>query len=452
MKIYDDFECKEFKMIFEVNTDGFIKSIKPAAEVASKNTIKDFKFENLMTIEAQSDGIKVCSYGGSMSLISNLSNKNFDLDYNSIEEGRTTVYADDIIGYLMSLPKGFDRVKISLDSNQLKIESAVKDDGSKKKKKGKKTKFSERSMPTVPDEVVPPKVSKNFEQEVELDREVFVKGMESVIFAPAFEDKMYSYMCMLFEAICSGNKELRFSAGTGGRFAVKSIRGKNVIANDKQARIIFPKNSLGTTAKLLSEDTSEKIMVKLATASQKDNVSDQIVIEFNGMTFCIFGLEHFTKYPDLTKIINHKYPNRVYSSLDDWRPIVNAIETSRNRWGESIHNTDIELEEEDEVFKITPRVPQSNPTFIDMEDIEDCVCSGEKVWFRCNSDYIREMVTQGNSGKIQLNFESQEILNDIPDDKPKQMKPILVKFPEDVDEAKDTVDNFYMFFTVSTKE
>jgi hypothetical protein len=64
------------------------------------------------------------------------------------------------------------------------------------------------------------------------------------------------------------------------------------------------------------------------------------------------------------------------------------------------------------------------------------------------------MVTQGGGkGRVEFNFESQSVLDGITDDKKAQklMKPVLVKFPEDVDKVRNTVDNFYMFFSISTK-
>ena len=64
------------------------------------------------------------------------------------------------------------------------------------------------------------------------------------------------------------------------------------------------------------------------------------------------------------------------------------------------------------------------------------------------------MVVQGGGkGRVQFNFESQSVLDGIKDEKQAQklMKPVLVKFPENVDDAKNTVDNFYMFFSISTK-
>ncbi len=435
-------------MIFEVNREEFTRAIKPAVEIATKNTLKDFKYENLLTIKAEQDKVVLLAYGGVISLIAPISDSNFGfIDYSCEAEGIVTVYADDLMTGMISLPKSYSKVKISLDSNQLKISSASKKDTGKKAN-------SVRSLPVVTETVRPPKLGKTFDQDIEMDREVFVQGIDSVIFAPAFEEKMFSYMCMLFEAKMGSEQEVRFSAGSGGRFAIKSTKGKNIVKNDSEARMIFPKDSLSTMSKLFSAAMKPTVFIKSVGASQADNVAEHIMVEFDEMIMCIFGLEHFTKYPDLSKILTHKYSNRVYSSLEDWKSIEKTIELTKHRWNENIHNTEIIIEEADLVFKVTPKTPHASPTFIDMEDVDDCILKGEKIWFCCNSDYLREMVIQGGGkGRVQLNFESQEVLDGVKDDKQAQklMKPVLIKFAENVDDAKNIVDNFYMFFSVSTK-
>ena len=435
-------------MIFEVNREEFTRAIKPAVEIATKNTLKDFKYENLLTIKANQDDVILYAYGGTNSLIASISDSNFaEIDYSCEKEGTVTVYADDLMTFMIAVPKSYDKVKIALDSNQLLISNAST------KAKGKKAN-SLRSMPILSEVVRPPNLGKTFDQDIEIDREIFIKGIDSVIFAPAFEEKMFSYMCMLFEAKMANDQEIRFSAGSGGRFAIKSVVGKNIIKNNNEARMIFPKDSLSTMSKLLSNANQESITIKSVGASQADNVAEHIMIEFDEMIMCIFGLEHFTKYPDLSKILTHHYSNRVYSSLEDWQSIEKTIEGTKHRWNENIHNTEIIIDETDEIFQVTPQTPHSSPTFIDLASIDDCILKGEKIWFRCNSDYLREMVVQGCSkGKVQFNFESQSVLEGITDDKKAQklMKPILVKFPENIDDIKKVVDNFYMFFSASTK-
>ncbi len=435
-------------MIFEANREEFIRAIKPAVEVASKSALKGFKYENLLTIEADQDRFVLSAFNGLISFVAPISGNNFNIDYDCKEEGTVTVYADDLMTFMLSLPKSYNKVKISLDSNQLKIESAAKQTTKKKSN-------SVRTMPILSETVRPPNPGKVFDQDVQINREIFVKGMDSVIFAPAYEEKFYSYMCMLFEARGDIDDQIiRFSAGTGGRFAIKDIKGKHIVENNQKARIIFPKDSLSIISKLLSEASSPSISIKYVSAKQKDDIAEHIMIEFDNMVLCVFGLEHFTKYPDLAKIISHQYSNRVYSNLEDWKPIVKTIEGTRHRWNENIHNTEVVLEDSEEIFKITPKTSHASPTFIDMVDTDNCILKGDKIWFRCNSDYIREMVVQGGgSGRIQFNFESQSLIDEIKDEKQKQkqMKPVLIKFPENVDEAKDVVDNFYMFFSISTK-
>jgi hypothetical protein len=429
-------------MIFEVNRKEFIRAIKPAVEVATKNTLKEFKYENLLTIKAMQDKLVLFAYGGNASVIAPISDGKFKIDYNCLEEGTATVYADDLLTFASSVY--YEEIKITLENNEVKISPT-------KEVKGKK-KASVRAMAVDSNIVRPPNIGKKFTKEIEVDREIFVKGINSVIFAPAYEEKMYSYMCMLFEIINGKEQELRFSAGTGGRFAIKSCKGKNLIKRGDDTKIIFPKVNLSTIAKLLSEATEPNVTIKCVEVDSPNNIPEQIMIEFDGIIMCLFGIESFTKYPDLAKIISYKYPNRIYSNLEDWESVVRTIEGTRHRYNENIHNTEVMLDEEEAVFKITPKTAHTSPTFIDLAGDEDCVATGDKVWFCCNSKYIEEMISQGNKkGKVQFNFESQAILDDIPEGKPKQMRPVLIKYPEDNNEAREIVDNFYMFFTISTK-
>jgi hypothetical protein len=433
-------------MIFEVDRREFLKAIKPAFEVSKPNVKKEFKYENLLTISAKESNIELLSYNGSYSLIAEINDSIFgSLNYNCKKEGKVTVYANDLIAFVQSLPDTYFMIKVFKESNQLKISATVdKIDGKEKKS------LSIRSMSIIENEVKVPSMGKVFDKEIEIDREIFVKGMNSVLFAPAFEEKMYSYMCVLFEYI--KNKEIRFSAGSGGRFAIKEIKGENIVSKGEGTSIIFPKPCLSSLVKLLSESNSAFITLKSSEADEKNNIPEQIIVDFDGMKLCIFGMEYLTKYPDLTKVIKHKYSNRIYSNLEEWNSVIRTIDGTKHRYNENIHNTEIVIEQDDEVIKVTPRTLNFSPTFIDMIDIDNCIIKGNDLWFRCNSDYIREMVVQGGKkGKIQINFESQADLNDSQEDNKKQRKPVLVKFEENLDSAKNTVDNFYMFFSTSTK-
>lgn len=76
---------------------------------------------------------------------------------------------------------------------------------------------------------------------------------------------------------------------------------------------------------------------------------------------------------------------------------------------------------------------------------------GYKPWFCCNSYYLIEMVKKGyKNGTVIINFECQSKLDQIPDDKPKQMEPILIKYPERTN-RDGTREKYFVLFVVSTK-
>ena len=84
----------------------------------------------------------------------------------------------------------------------------------------------------------------------------------------------------------------------------------------------------------------------------------------------------------------------------------------------NIHNSEVKFESENERFLVTPQTAHACSTPISIVDVKDCVAKGEKIWFKCNSEYLKEIVARGGkSGRIQLNFDSQENLKDIPKDK-----------------------------------
>jgi hypothetical protein len=432
-------------MKFRVNSRELARAISPLVEVATKNCIKEFEYEGLVTLKVEDKKIIVSSYGGTASVVSSISDSNFgSINYKCEKEGTVTVKALNLNDALTTMEPG--DVEIGLKKNEL-VATLLSD------------KSSKRSMPTNDKVVVPPNTGAKSKESVNIKKEVFLAGLNDVFFAPAKEEKMLTYMCMLMETfVKDGEKMARFSAGSGGRFAIKSISGKKIYEADENTHIIFPKNNLSNIKNIVSslEGTSllDKGMITIRTVEQDSSKSipDQIVIEGNGITLCVFGSESFTNYPKLTNIIEHKYPNRIYSDLQGWVFAIGGVEMSRRDHTSNIHNTKVVFEPEELRFMVTPQTAHACTTPVHIGDDKDCVVTGDNIWFKCNSEYLTEMVGRaGKQGKVQFNFESQEILEDIPKDKPKQMKPILVKFPEKSNDVDSTTENFYMFFTVSTK-
>lgn len=426
-------------MKFKINSQEFSRAFIPTLEISKNNCVKDSKYEGLATIVAGDKDVSILSYGGTECLLASISDSKYDsMKYECLVPGQSTINSYDLYMALTTIPAGI----VTVENKNGEVVVSCNSD-------------TFRSMGTEALDVELPTCGKKVEQSLVINREIFINGLKGVLFAPAEEEKQFQYMCVLMETENFSDKQiLRFSAGTGSRFAVKEVECKNMSPDDKNVRFIFPKSSINSIFKIISSVTCDKIKITSTAADPENNVANYISIEFNSSVMRIFGLDSITKYPDLSTIINNKYPNRISTDMKDWQWAVGGIKMSKRAHLENIHNTDVVFEAENERFVVTPRTAHKIKTIVKIIDnsADACVAKGENIWFRCNSEYLQEMVSKGGKeGSVKINFESQSILDVIPEGEPKKMKPILISYPETVDGAKDIKERFYIFFTVSNK-
>jgi len=81
-------------MKFSVNAKEFAMAISSPVDVASKNTIKGFKYEGYLTLHAVMAELKLCAFGGGASITSTISDTFSALvQYKCEEEGTATIVA-----------------------------------------------------------------------------------------------------------------------------------------------------------------------------------------------------------------------------------------------------------------------------------------------------------------------------------------------------------------------
>lgn len=59
----------EKEMKFIINTEQFSAFLRPAADIALKNNVKEFKFAGTITLEAHPNALHIKGYGGTASII-----------------------------------------------------------------------------------------------------------------------------------------------------------------------------------------------------------------------------------------------------------------------------------------------------------------------------------------------------------------------------------------------
>ena len=421
-------------MKFTINAGEFARALKPSLEIATKNTKKEFNAANKITIDANEDGIISSAYGGTASIVSHINDKFFNINYKCEEEGSVTVDAAVMMDSLLVFSSS--DVNISFSSGQLII-SLIDDED------------IVQPVTTFDDNVNVPKIAETFTKEIKINREILIEGISRVSFAIAFEEKHRNYMCLILE---SSKNKFRFAAGSGSRFAISDTKGDEIGSKSK-TQIIFPKYNISNISKILYDASDKNIIVKYAEADVKNGSPEQIVLELkeSGINLCIFAIDPSIKYPNLDAIINFDYPNKIYCDIKDWNMAVAGISATMHIDSDTIHNTEVVADTEKEVLKIETKTLLKAKNKVKFIDDTKCITNDPAPWFRCNSLYLKEMISKANKdGEISIHFENQEKLEELPDDE-KRMKPILIKFSDNANNPRNTVENFYMFFSCSTK-
>jgi len=433
-------------MNFNVNSAVFIDAIKSANDVSTKNVTKDFKYGEKITIQAKKDEVVLLSYNGGVSLISPISASNFDnIEYNCSEEGRATVLANNLSDALSSLPK--ETVNFSLANNEVSV-SLVSDSD------------CFRNLTTFDEYVEIPSRGDKSDICVKVDREAFLKSFERVSFAVSEEDSMFQYQCILL-GMC-GNK-IQLISGNGSRFVVDRMKWASQSFGDEESKIFIPKQNISNIKKCLSEASCEYITICHWPSDTKNGSAEQLTIEFDGMTICVYNLEIYRSYPDVDRILKYNYTNSIFSSLKDWTYAVNGSLMTKRTHEDTIHNTEVRYDRKKNRLLVESRTKHKSKTTIpvpqldaDSKPIDNIIGEGE-LWFRCNTDFFNNMISYSVPDKnrdIMINFESQEALAGMQDEKEmkKKMHPILISYPEYKDDIKNFTEEFYMFFTMSTKQ
>lgn len=413
-------------MEFKINVSKFISSLTPVIDVATKNTVKDFDSAFKVSVSTMNDELALVAHGGNACIQKNVSNANTDkLDYECVDEGETVVEAKKLMMSLSSFPPN-SNVTISAEEgsgNEMKIVC----DGTEM-----------QSLPVSINEINIPTLAKDFEVSLEVNREIFIGGMQKVNFSIGIEEYRPKYLCQVFDVSKDG---ARFIAGNGARFAINEVAGKGITTATKKQRIIFPKNNITNIISVLKTASSETIVLKEGLAG-KDN-SDQIVLEFDDTSLIILGIDANIKdkYVDVDKILAYDHPYQFKIDIKNW---VYPTKGTRATYSEEvkndslIHNAEVEIDVKKNKFIVKADTNMKSKRTVKVETIKSE--TDAKMVLRCNSLFLAEMVNQGyDSGNVIMRFIDQD-------------KPIVIDYPELKDGIRDTTEKYSIFFTTSKKK
>lgn len=428
-------------MKFRINTEQFKRAVAPAADVALKNLEKDrdrdrtaFYCAYLLTIEASSNGLNIMAYVGCASITVKVGETE---GYVCEEGGVITVKAKELLDALKSFSPTAS-ISVCEDDYQLRLSS----------ESDKKVAVE---LPTIDITIKCPRLPKTFVQKSAMDRVCFVKGMKKVMYAMATKDKypsymFSSYMCLLFE---SWRTKMRFTAGSGDRFARCEITDYPKAISSGELRILFPKRNVGNIVRVFNKLSDKTMQITVAEHDTQYGACEQIVLESDNVVLALYDFKDHTEYPDLSRILNHDYSYRISAPIINWKHAASAIAASedsyRTRVSANLRHSyfDIKLSAE---MQIREKVNFDLETYV--ADTSKPI--DHMPWFCCYSGHLLETVKKGyKDGTVIVSFEDQTGVDDMPDGKPKQLRPIVLTCPERAN--KDGIsEKFSVLFTASS--
>ena len=219
--------------------------------------------------------------------------------------------------------------------------------------------------------------------------------------------------------------------------------------------MILPKINVPNIIRIFKKWDCPTLKMKLSSQDETKDIPEQHVIEAENITLRIYGIEYFTQYPDTSKTVNHDYKYQVPIKLLDWKYVAESIKASRHSLRECFHGVKVMADLQHGHFNLQANTLMNMNRKVPFEP-EACVTDtsqekGYKPWFCCNAAFLIEMIKKNKTKKtVIINFEDQTRLEETPDDKPKIIEPVLLRFPDETNKNGIT-EKSLVFFSASTK-
>lgn len=259
-------------MKFKVKVKEFLEGLEPAFTVATKGVRRDYPLATLVTIVAEKKKITVLADGGRMTI----SNEISDLTcgdvgfYECLSGGTCTVRTSELRATLSSFSLSDE---IMIETRAYAENKADKDadaaDGDDKVvadaavESGQELLFTllsdteqYQTVPCLRSHIQTPQAVTDFmetqkpDDAFQMRREIFFYAASKVLFAQGFEEHREKYMYWVIRA---EKEQVRFAAGSGARFAILDIDGKDITNVSKQTNLLIPNEQSAALLEIISK-------------------------------------------------------------------------------------------------------------------------------------------------------------------------------------------------------
>ena len=424
-------------MELQVKVDTFLKSLKPFVEVATKGITKGFADSNKLEITAGADGIEIKSFGGCIAISSKLTDLDVDgLNYLYKSGGTITVNATDLVTTLSSFEDG---TLLTLKLNQ----GAGKELEISKVGDNKEL----QTLPLYDDTIVYPKLSKKFEKEVKIKREVLLNAIDRIIFAISSynADKRFVYWYMKYD-----QDKVNFVTGSGMRFATLNISGKDFIETKDKGDFIFHRDQTPTILSVLKSTSEDYVVIKESTKT--DDIPGQMVLSFGSTSILVVGFDPDIKRYDEGIFLKRPKTCKFVTKVSDWIFPMKGIRATYNsdvkKAGES-HEAEMVMDVDKKTFAVKTSTSLKSNRSIPVIDLENTDANVKQYQITSLSQYLAEVpsyLTEGGYCQVELGANVDPIvIQDYASEK------VLDKRPNGVNSVTGLTEEFSIIIAVIIK-
>ena len=425
-------------MKFNVRADILATLLRSGVEASTKSIIKNSSDIGKMTLDSQKQCLKINAFGGHVGVVLKFDNINFDyLDYDCETPGKVTIGSTDLVLALGSFEPGVViTIQLNEDGSTKELIIVNKNDDSEK-----------QCMPVFDNEVNMPKIASTFDKNIKIRRDVFINSVNRVFFAVGFGELIPKFLYWILK---TDKEKATFATGTGMRFMLLKLSGKDFIEVDGPQNVMIHKDFTPLLISILNTGYSEFITIK---QSSKNSISsNQTVIEYGTHIVVLVGFDSDMDWVDEDMIINSDKMCKFITKTSDWvYPMkgIRATYSAENRKESIRHNMIGVLDKEAKQIEMETNELTKSKRKVSIGDFVD---NGEDLYpftFKCSSQYLSELPHYFDTG----GFSQIEIMG--------PRKPIIVrdyaseKVSDKVERINDKTgltEEYIMFFSVLLTE
>jgi hypothetical protein len=256
----------------------------------------------LITVKVRKDEIKVSSSNGEAVITSTISEDNLvNFGYECEEEGELTVEAEHFWKTLKNL-KEFNRVVVS---SPCECRATVMPEADK---------YTSREFPKFLYHIEPVTIY-DHKMITKLDPETIIDGIRKVSFA--LEGNKTNEISQYLIVRISKNK-IRFTGGNGELFAVCEISCNKEIC-EEQTEIIFDRKTIESLTRTLSKIKGNEVEVSYMKNSNSKEYPWQVLFIQRETVLSVPAKKRIKKYPQLDEYLTHDYKYKVFTKPNDWQ-------------------------------------------------------------------------------------------------------------------------------------